>query len=53
VGKLSFDPQKLVENIQAFIQHVLNLKPHTVKGQYVKGISVSATMSPGLRIIAA
>ena len=50
VGKLSFDAAKLAENIQAFIHHVQNLKPHSVKGQYVKGISVSATMSPSVRI---
>jgi large subunit ribosomal protein L1 len=52
VGKLSFDPQKLVENIQAFIHHIQNMKPHSVKGQYVRGICVSATMSPGVKIAA-
>ena len=52
VGKLSFDAQKLVDNIQAFIQHVAHLKPATVKGHYVKGITVSATMSPGVHIAA-
>ena len=53
VGKLSFDPPKLAENISAFINYVLHLKPATVKGQYVKGIVVKATMSPALRIPAA
>lgn len=53
VGKLSFDEKKLAENINAFIHHVIGLKPHTVKGHYLKGISVSATMSPGVRITAA
>ena len=52
VGKLSFDAQKLVENIQAFIDHIMHLKPHAVKGVYVKSITISATMSPGLRIAA-
>ncbi len=52
VGKLSFEPPKLVENIQAFINHVLHMKPHSVKGHYVKSISVSATMSPGVHISA-
>ena len=52
VGKLSFDVQKLAENIQAFIHHVQGLKPHTVKGHYVKNISISATMSPGVRVAA-
>ena len=46
VGKLSFDAAKLAENIQAFINHIQTMKPHSVKGQYIKGISVSATMSP-------
>ncbi len=50
VGKLSFDAPNLVENIAAFLQHVTNLKPASVRGQYIKGISVSATMSPGIRI---
>ena len=52
VGKLSFDAPKLVENIQAFVHHVQNMKPHSVKGQYVKGISVSATMSPSVYLAA-
>jgi large subunit ribosomal protein L1 len=52
VGKLSFDNQKLLENIQAFINHIQNLKPTAVKGTYVKGLSVSATMSPSVRIAA-
>jgi large subunit ribosomal protein L1 len=50
VGKLSFEPAKLAENIQAFINHIQHLKPHSVKGHYVKGMSISATMSPGVRI---
>ncbi|HEV2970332.1 MAG TPA: 50S ribosomal protein L1 [Pirellulales bacterium] len=52
VGKLSFDDKKLAENIQAFIQHVHSIKPNSVKGQYIKGITVSATMSPGIHIAA-
>lgn len=50
VGKLSFDETKLAENITAFINHIVNLKPAAVRGQYVKGIVVSATMSPSVRI---
>ncbi|MEX0679573.1 MAG: 50S ribosomal protein L1 [Pirellulales bacterium] len=50
VGKLSFEPAKLTENIQAFVNHVLSMKPHSVKGQYIKGASVSATMSPSVRL---
>jgi large subunit ribosomal protein L1 len=52
VGKLSFDAPKLVENIQAFINHVQGIKPSAVKGHYVRGISISATMSPGLAVAA-
>jgi len=52
VGKISFDPQKLTENIQAFIHFVEGLRPHTIKGHYIKGISISATMSPGVRVAA-
>jgi len=50
VGKLSFDEAKLVENIRTFINHVLGMKPAAVRGQYVKGISVSATMSPSVKV---
>jgi large subunit ribosomal protein L1 len=50
VGKLSFDKTKLVENIQTFIQFIEGLKPQSVKGAYVKGIAICATMSPSVRV---
>ncbi len=50
VGKLSFDAVKLAENVTAFINYVISLKPAAVRGQYIKGIVISATMSPGVRI---
>jgi large subunit ribosomal protein L1 len=50
VGKTSFSADKLVGNIQAFIDFIQHLKPHAVKGVYIKSITVCATMSPGLRI---
>ena len=53
VGKLSFDAPKLAENIRTFINHVVGMKPAAVKGQYVKGIAISATMSPSVRILSA
>ena len=53
VGKLSFDADKLAENVSAFINHVVSLKPAAVKGQYIKAIALSATMSPSVRIQAA
>lgn len=52
VGKLSFDAEKLVENINVFIDYVNSLKPASVKGVYVKSIAISATMSPGIRVSA-
>jgi large subunit ribosomal protein L1 len=52
VGKLSFDGPKLRENIQAFLDYILSLKPAAVKGHYLKGLSISATMSPGIRVAA-
>jgi large subunit ribosomal protein L1 len=52
VGKLSFDENKLAENIQTFINHLLSLKPTAVRGQYVRGIALSATMSPSVRVAA-
>jgi large subunit ribosomal protein L1 len=52
-GKMSFDANKLTENIQALLNYVNSLKPHTVKGQYVRSVNVSATMSPGVPVAAA
>jgi large subunit ribosomal protein L1 len=50
VGKISFDAAKLVDNIQAFVDKVMALKPHAVKGVYVKSAHISATMSPSVRL---
>jgi large subunit ribosomal protein L1 len=52
VGKLSFDKEKLLENIRAFIDHIMSLKPSSVKGTYVRGIALAATMSPSVRVAA-
>ena len=52
IGKLSFDADKLVENAQAFMDHILGLKPNAVKGTYLRGVVLSATMSPGVRVAA-
>ena len=48
VGKASFEPGQLVDNIRAFIEHVQGLQPSSIRGQFVKSISISATMSPGV-----
>ena len=50
VGRLSFEPEKLAANIQAFVDHIHSIKPLTVKGQYVRSVAISATMSPGVRV---
>ncbi|MBX3431836.1 MAG: 50S ribosomal protein L1 [Pirellulales bacterium] len=50
VGKLSFDDQKLVENIQAFIDRIVSLKPTSSKGVYVKSAHISATMTPSVKL---
>jgi large subunit ribosomal protein L1 len=50
VGKLSFEAPKLAENVQAFLDKVQSLKPSSVKGTYVKGAHLSATMSPSVRL---
>lgn len=50
VGKLSFDKTRLQENIQSFLDHINGLKPHTVKGTYVRSIAICATMSPGVSV---
>ena len=48
VGKLSFDPEKLVENAKEFMSTIMKLKPSSAKGTYVKSIYISSTMSPGI-----
>jgi large subunit ribosomal protein L1 len=50
IGKVSFEPEKLVENAQEFIQTVIKLKPSAAKGTYIRSIYLSSTMSPGLAI---
>ena len=50
VGKVDFEESKLVENIQAFLSTVVRLKPTTAKGTYIKSISLSSTMSPGVKV---
>jgi len=49
-GKASFDDAKLVENLKAFVSVILKAKPATVKGNYVKNISISSTMGPGIKL---
>lgn len=50
IGKVSFTPQQIADNANELIQTILKLKPSSAKGTYVKGISLSSTMSPGVKI---
>ena len=50
VGKVSFDDDKLVENLKVFVEAIMKVKPSTVKGTYVKNISISSTMGPGVKL---
>ena len=52
VGKLSFSDTELIENINAFLNHLRTVKPAASKGTYIRSITISATMSPGIRIMA-
>jgi large subunit ribosomal protein L1 len=50
VGKASFDAAKLNDNIRSFLNHILSLQPSSVRGQYVKSVSISGTMTPGVMV---
>ena len=50
IGKASFDAKKLLENLNAFVGVILKSRPASVKGVFVKSISVSSTMGPGIKI---
>ena len=50
IGKISFEPQKIAENANAFISTILKLKPATAKGTYMKSVFISTTMSRGIKI---
>lgn len=50
IGKASFTPEKIYENAVELIQTIVKLKPSSAKGTYLKGISISSTMSPGIKV---
>ena len=50
IGRASFDADKLADNFSALMETLMKLKPATVKGAYVKSITISSTMSPGVKI---
>ncbi len=50
IGKVSFNEEDLLANLDAFIGQIIKVKPATVKGEYIKSISISSTMGPGIKI---
>lgn len=50
IGKVSFSEEDLLVNLEAFVSHIIKLRPASVKGDYVKNISVSSTMGPGIKV---
>jgi large subunit ribosomal protein L1 len=51
IGKASFEAEKLVDNIHTFMGSIMRAKPQTAKGKYVRGITLSSTMGPGVPIL--
>jgi large subunit ribosomal protein L1 len=49
-GKMSFSGDQLVENAQSLVEAVIRAKPASAKGQYLRGLFISSTMGPGIRI---
>ena len=52
IGNTTFTDEQLVENLNAFMSVILKVKPTTVKGDYIKNVSIATTMGPGIKIIA-
>ncbi len=50
VGKVSFDDEKLVDNVKAFMDVIIKSKPQAAKGVYLKGVSLASTMGPGVKV---
>jgi len=50
IGKLSFAKEQLTENAQAMVDHITKRKPSTTKGHYIKRVTLSATMTPGVPV---
>ncbi len=52
VGRLHFSAEQLLENVQAFLNYIQSLKPNSVKGTYVKSVTLTTTMGPGVPVAA-
>ena len=53
VGKASFDHQKIADNVRAFMETIVRARPQSAKGRYIKGVTISSTMGPGVALDAA
>lgn len=51
VGKMSFSTADLQSNVEAFLSHIISLKPASAKGTYMQKAVLSATMSPGVKLV--
>jgi large subunit ribosomal protein L1 len=50
IGKASFDERALLENLQAVLDEIQRAKPAAAKGKYIKGVTISSTMGPGVKV---
>ena len=50
MGKVSFGVEKMLQNVTAFLETILRLKPPSSKGTYLRSIAISTTMGPGIRV---
>jgi large subunit ribosomal protein L1 len=50
MGKVSFGAEKILQNIAAFLETIMRLKPASSKGTYLKGVAISTTMGPGIKV---
>jgi large subunit ribosomal protein L1 len=50
IGKVSFDRRALLQNFQAVIEELQRAKPASAKGRYIRGVAVSSTMGPGVKV---
>ena len=50
IGKVSFSEKDLLENLNAFVSQIMRIKPTSVKGEYIKSITLSSTMGPGIKV---
>jgi len=50
IGKCSFGQEKMCENLKAFVEKVIQLKPSSAKGIYLRSVTLSSTMGPGIKL---